>query len=440
MVLRVICWKTFIQVRGLTSYLAQLEQHRHLSPEMARQDLGSRLLEQIRYFAARDDSLPEWRDAARVDTIDRFWEIWPTLPCVTKQDLQTRFRAGALKQRLGIDGAISSTSGSTGEPTSYLHDRAMLTAATAGRYYVRRQFGWRPGMPTIIVWGAERDIGKQRSLRNRVTAWLRNDWLVDGYHLSERTVDDVLHHLSRHRGVAIWGFTSMLEYVSRHLLERGREFPGVVRAAWNGGESLQQSQVELFRQAFGIPLKNFYGGREFGPIAYQEDETCSLRIMRPFIFAEIVDEHNRPVPPGTTGRLLLTSTICRGTPFVRYEIGDLACSHSSDYDSAGVRSLTELRGRTAELLTLPSGKTINNIFWNHLFKELPEIHQFQVVLRKDHSLCIRLRGIPWQANRERMVRSLVHELVGEVPLQFCWVESIPRTSQGKLRQVIREDV
>ena len=440
MVLRAICWKTFVRSRGLSPYLAELDRHRHLSADEARQDIGRRLLDQLKYFAQRNDALPEWRQAARIDRIEQLWEIWPTLPCVTKQDLQTRFEAKALQDRLDIEGVISSTGGSTGEPTRYLHDRAMLAAAAAGRYYIRRQFGWRPGIATIGVWGSERDIGKQRTLRNRVSGWLRNDWLVDGYQLDERTVDNVLGLMARHRTVAIYGFTSMLEYVSRVLLDEHRSLPGRVCAAWNGGESLDECQAELFFRAFGTSLRNFYGGREFGPIAYEEHNRRSLRVMRPFVYAEVVDEHNYPVSPGATGRLLLTSTICRGTPFLRYEIGDLACSDSSDQDASGVRSITQLHGRTAGLLTLASGRTINNIFWNHLFKELPEVQQFQVVLRRDRSLLLRLRGTPWQPNREEGVRVLVRKLLGnDTLLRISWVEQIPRTSQGKLLQIVKEE-
>jgi phenylacetate-CoA ligase len=439
MVLRTICWKTFVRSRGLSPYLAELDRHRDLSADEARQDIGRRLLEQLKYFAKRSDALPEWRQAAQIDRVEELWDIWPTLPSITKQNLQTRFEANALRDRLGIEGVISSTGGSTGEPTSYLHDRAMLAAAGAGRYYIRRQFGWRPGIATIGVWGSERDIGKQRTFRNRVSGWLRNDWLVDGYELNERTVENVLRHLTRHQTVAIYGFTSMLEYVSRVLLDQHRALPGRVCAAWTGGESLDEYQAEVFFKAFGTSLRNFYGGREFGPIAYEANNRCSLRVMRPFVYAEVVDKHNYPAAPGTTGRLLLTSTICRGTPFLRYEIGDLARSDASDQDTSGVRSITQLHGRTAGLLTLASGKTINNNFWNHLFKDIAEVQQFQVVLRQDRSLLLRLRGTPWESNREDGVRALVRKLIGDVPLRFSWVEQIPRTSQGKLLQTVRED-
>jgi phenylacetate-CoA ligase len=344
-----------------------------------------------------------------------------------------------MRQRFGLQGTISATGGSTGEPTPYLHDPAMLVATTATRHFVRLQFGWRPGLATVCVWGSERDIGKQRTLRNRLSSFLRNDWLVDGYSLSSNTVDAVLKQLRRHREIAVFGFTSMLEYVAREVVNRGMlSLPGRVRVAWNGGEMLFPQQSELFRRAFGVPILNLYGGREIGAMCYQTASGNPLWVLRPLVFVEIVDDAGKPVPPGEAGRLILTSTICRGTPFLRYDIGDVGCSAAEDYDEAGIRELRELHGRSAGLLRLPSGKVINCLYWNHFFKEFGEVQQFQVVVVKDRELLLRLKGTPWKEERDNQVRQLLQKFLGDIPIKIAWVEQIPLTIQGKLVQVIHE--
>lgn len=437
--LRRVLWSAFRWSWRLGPHLAALDRFATLSPEQARRETSRLLLEQIRYFGRREDALPEWREAARIEDPEELWRVWPSLPCVTKHDLQTRFEPRAMQKRLGGEGVVSSTGGSTGEPTPYLHDHRMLRAANATRLYTRLQFGWRPGMPTVCVWGSERDIARQTRLTSRVSAFLRNDWLVDGYSLDDGTVDQVLRLIRRHGQVALFGFTSMLEFVARRLLQRGVELPAnCVSAAWNGGEMLFESQAALFRQAFGTTLKNLYGGRELSAMAYQHGEGTSLRVLRPLLFVEIVDENNRPAAPGQTGRLLWTSTCCRGTPFLRYDVGDLGCSAGRDQDESGVRALTELHGRAAGLLTLPGGRTINCLFWNHLFKEFHEVQQFQVVIRRDRELQLNLKGTPWGAEREDHVRHLLARLLGDLPVQVRWVPRIPLTSQGKLVQVVRQ--
>ncbi len=379
------------------------------------------------------------RAAARITDVDALWDIWPTLPPVTKEDLRTRFEASAIRRRFSINGMLSTTGGSTGEPTPYLFDRAALPARIAASHYARRQFGWRPGMPIVCVWGSERDIGGRRCLRQQVAAYLKNDWLIDGYSLSNRTVDAVLRQIRRRRPIALYGFTSMLQFLAERMLDAQETLDrGDVVAAWNGGEMLFDEQAAVFQEAFQTPLRNFYGGRELGAIAFQDVPFGSLRILRPFVFVEIVDSQNRPVAPGASGRLLVTSTVCRGTPFLRYEIGDLACADPVAEDESGVRALRQLHGRASGLLELPSGKTVNCLYWNHLLKDFPEVRQFQVVIHHEGQILLRLRGRGWPEDRERRIRHLLRGVLGELPVQFEWVEQIPRSREGKLVQVIRQ--
>ena len=88
-----------------------------------------------------------------------------------------------------------------------------------------------------------------------------------------------------------------------------------------------------------------------------------------------------------------------------------------------------------------NGRVINNLFWNHLFKDFSEVEQFQVVVRNPDSseLRILLRGNGFSPDREAQCRTTLDGLLGDIPKQFVWVQQIPRTAQGKLLQVIRED-
>ena len=199
------------------------------------------------------------------------------------------------------------------------------------------------------------------------------------------------------------------------------------------------NQQELFQRAFGVPLRNFYGSRELGPMAYQVDTSPGLCVLRPLIFVEVVDDQNQPLPPGQTGRLLVTSTVCRGTPFLRYEIGDMGGSQPADHNVSGMRTIGRLEGRRAGLLELPSGGMVNGLFWNHLFKELPEVYQFQVVVRGRQELLLRLKGTRWSQSQEADVREILRKLLGPMCVGVQWVDEIPRTRQGKLLQVVRED-
>jgi phenylacetate-coenzyme A ligase PaaK-like adenylate-forming protein len=432
-------WNAYCRLQGMSKWWTDLDSFQAITPAEARAELARRLLAQMHYFGTRDDSLPEWREAAKVRNPDELWGIWPDLPIVSKQDLQKRFLPHEIKRRFDIKGIITSTGGSTGEPTWFLHDAGMQQATKATNVYCRLKVGWRPGLPTIIVWGSERDIGKQQAFSRRALLRLANLLLIDAYELTSATVDKVLDLVRKHPAVGIYGFSSMLEFIARETLARGDLPPaGRVVAAWNGGEMLYESQCECFRDAFGLPILNYYGARELSSMAYQPQAGASLKVLRPLLFMEIVDEHGKPVGPGETGRLIWTNTACRGTPFMRFDVGDVGCYDAGDCDESGIRAIRQLQGRFAGLLKLPNGKTINCIFWNHILKEYPEVEQFQIVLRSDRKILFRLKGTPFSPERELELRQRLGILLSEVPVSISWVEEIPLTPQGKLVQVVRE--
>jgi len=431
-------WRRFL-ARNARPW-TDLDEFRVLDPAGQRREMATRLLAQVRYFGNRADALPEWKEAARItDPLD-LWRVWPSLPIVTKRTLRERFPAKEIRDRFGIAGKLNATGGSTGEPTRFFQDTLALQTTIAGNAYTRIRMGWRPGMATIIVWGSERDIGQQTASRSvRSLVWLLREHLVDGYRLSQTTVDRVLELVRANRPVAIYGFTSMLEFLARAVVERGSEPPpGSVRTAWCGGEMLYPEQVQVFERAFGVPLLNRYGGRELSTMACQFEAGGPLNVLRPWLFLEVLDDHDKPVAPGTMGRLVWTSTVCRGTPFLRYDIEDLGIFDAAHQTESGVGALRELCGRSAGLMTLADGRVISGLYWNHLFKEFPEVRQFQVVLKNSGEIWISLAGEGMPEPREAELRSRLSHLVAGIPVKLLWTAEIPRTAQGKLVQVIRE--
>jgi phenylacetate-CoA ligase len=317
----------------------------------------------------------------------------------------------------------------------------MQKTAVAGNVYTRMRMGWRPGMATIIVWGSERDIGKETGTASaRRLARLLREHLVDGYQLTDETVERVARLIRAERPAALYGFTTMLEFVARAVIDGGIRLPaGSVRAAWNGGEMLFPEQVRVFEQAFGVPLLNRYGGREMSTMACQFAPGGPLEVLRPWLFLEVVDETGKPVPPGQAGRLIWTSTVCRGTPFLRYDIEDIGTYGAAHQLESGIASLAEICGRRAGLMKLPDGRVINNLYWNHLFKEFGEVRQFQVVYKLSGEIWISLVGMGMSPEREEQLRAALGHLIAGIPVRLSWMDRIPRTAQGKLVQVIREE-
>ena len=107
-------WQRYLR-RNATSW-DDLQNFPKLRPDQQRKELGERLLRQIRYFGARADALPEWREASRIESVEDLWRISPDLPIIKKDDLRHRFPAAEMAQRFNLSGQANCTGGSTGNP------------------------------------------------------------------------------------------------------------------------------------------------------------------------------------------------------------------------------------------------------------------------------------------------------------------------------------
>lgn len=432
-----LLWRVYERVRGVRPFLASVEDsaagRRGRGPDQA----WLRLRATLERGAGLEDSPPEWRRVAAVSSESEFWSAWRELPTLSKEDLRTRFHPDALL-RQGRRGLISSTGGSTGEPTPYLHDTPMQAAVTAAKWIAWRSFGWYPGLPTVCLWGSERDIGRQARLDRRVLQWIRNETIIGGYGMSLGTIDAVRAAVRRHPRCALYGFTGMLEYLAREQLRAADEtLKGRIAAAWNGGEMLFPQQSALFEQATGVPLGNLYGGRECGPMAYRQPGQARFEDLRPLVHLDVVRSSGEPAQPGETGAVAVTSTVCGGTPFIRYLVGDLATVADRPGGAAYPASISEIEGRVGSLIELADGRRIHTMFWNHLLKEYEEVHRFQVADRGAGGLELRLVGPGMTPDREARLVEVLTQMLGSTPFRVAWVDEIALGPQGKLSQYVR---
>lgn len=113
-------------------------------------------------------------------------------------------------------------------------------------------------------------------------------------------------------------------------------------------------------------------------------EHCGRHVWEDLVILEPVDEHNRPVPPGTPShRVLLTNLWCRAQPLIRYELDDsVTFAEGSNPAGRPYRRIERIEGRSADLIRLPArGGGDIQVHPFHLrapFSHLPEVRQYQL--------------------------------------------------------------
>ena len=86
-------------------------------------------------------------------------------------------------------------------------------------------------------------------------------------------------------------------------------------------EMLFDDDKKLLETTFGVPVINEYGASELDLIAFTNPKDEFI-VNSETLFVEILDENNKAVPNGQSGRIIITSLYNKAHPLIRYDIGD----------------------------------------------------------------------------------------------------------------------
>jgi phenylacetate-coenzyme A ligase PaaK-like adenylate-forming protein len=110
-----------------------------------------------------------------------------------------------------------------------------------------------------------------------------------------------------------------------------------------------------------------------------------MDVMEDLVVVEVVDERDRPVPPGVPGhKVLLTSLVSRVQPLLRYELTDSA-TLAGGPNPLGLpyARIAAVDGRSDDVVTLPAARggqvAVHPFRLRAPFSELLEVRQYQVV-------------------------------------------------------------
>lgn len=264
-----------------------------------------------------------------------------------------------------------STGGSTGIPLNYLSTGESRSAMWAGIFMSWKVAGYQWGDKVAFIAGTA--IAKS-NLKHKIFYFLLNIDVYSVYDLSDKRIQDYLTLLDKSKVNIIYGYASALGHIANYILKHGPfQFPhlkGVVCTA----EVLTKQTRHAIQTAFFVPVYNQYGCNEAGISAFE----CKEHKMH-LISSRSYYEINQ------SGNLISTDLTNKGFIMMKYKTGDMieidenaSCSCSSNYPI-----ITNLLGRTCDIVTDYEGHSVHSCFFNILFRDDTSINQFQVVFNKN---------------------------------------------------------
>lgn len=218
--------------------------------------------------------------------------------------------------------------------------------------------------------------------------------------------------------------------------ERGLSYQGKVDTFFPTAETVLPVHRELIPAMLGCRVVDQYAASEGAPFILQCPQG-SLHIHPLTGVFEVVDE---AMQPAREGEILVTSFTTRGTPLIRYRIGDRIKLAPDDYRcpcGSCFPVVQHIEGRSTDFIWSPeNGKVyLGNI--SNSTKDAEGITCFQIVQEAPDTVDVAVMATPsfTQEQRERFVHALGLRLGQSMRIRLDLVDDIPREPSGKFRIV-----
>lgn len=377
------------------------------------------------------------------------------LPIITKAELSSHFLA-LMRDDLRAEyegrrpraryGWLTVTSGgTTGLPTTVIHDADFRDLDRAARAYAQYLCGFPIGTPHFRLWGSMEDLRRsKRSLQQRVMAALNRETLLNAFRMEDDRIRAYLTMMNRSRIRHMIAYVDAADHLARFAEREGIAMRPLVSIMTTGG-TLTDDTRERLRRVFGARVHNKYGSRDAGELAC-ECEAGGLHVFAANAHIEILDEKDAPCPPGVVGRVIVTCLSNAAFPILRFDIEDRAawvdrpCSCGRPFPL-----LERLEGRATDFLPSATGGFVSPVFIRHVIGVVhgkQSLRRFQLESQGNAQYILRLQpesGVPRaaiEAFREPLLRDL-RAVLGETA-QIHWeiLDDIPESASGKFRYII----
>ncbi|HEX6758508.1 MAG TPA: phenylacetate--CoA ligase family protein [Propionibacteriaceae bacterium] len=383
------------------------------------------------------------------------FDQWTTDPAITRTGIDAFVADPSL---IGHDFlqryAVWTTSGTTGTPGIFVHDRAalrvyrLLVALRFYRFWVTPRLLWRTlrlGWRMAAVFAMGGHFGSVDLLARIRRAPLLKD-RIQAFSITD-PLSELVGALNAFRPAVLASYSSGLSVLAEEQ-SRGalRITPTLVTGA---GEPLDSVARSRLMEAFNAQVYMNYGATEAPYMAF-DCPRGRLHLNVDWYIVEPVDRDFEPVPPDQPSHtVLITNLANRVQPIIRYNLGDSITAISEPCSCGNGLPVIEVIGRTNDVLTFHTSgdQTIRllPLALGTVIEETPGVHRFQAIQTEATTITVRLQVTSgtdqaqvWTALTQRLTAYLSAQGVPAIRIERDPEPPHADPVSGKYRQVWSE--
>ncbi|WP_029331615.1 phenylacetate--CoA ligase family protein [Exiguobacterium oxidotolerans] len=346
-----------------------------------------------------------------------------TIPILEKETLRQRNDAFMSEVDAPVRGR---TGGTSGKSLQVAFMREDIQERMAHLDYFKETHGFFSGMPRASFTGRTLTAVDQK----KPIFWRKNrplnQLLLSIFHMKEENFPAYIEELNRFRPAVLDGTPTAMVEIARYLLKHNKQLDFRMIAIFPTSETVTEEMRSVLEEAFSAPVFDQYGSSEGAPIISE----CRNRKLHLHHETGIIE------PYGTDGEVVVTCFTTRGTPLIRYRIGD-RMTLSEETCRCGLNGpvVASIDGRgTSFIVSEKRGKVFEGDITT-IARELPNsVLRLQV---EQYALNrVTLRYIPdnqrFQPKHEKILLNEMRKLLGaEMLITLEPVEQVKQEPNGK---------
>lgn len=386
---------------------------------------NSRLIELVKY--ANENSVFYKDFYSKID-INNFkgLEDLHKLPILSKEILRTNI--DNIHTISPKDGIKAFTGGTTGKSLEVIFNKEDFQERMAYLDVFKANVGINAFSSTKATFSG-REFLNNPSLNNKVF-WrynrAYNQKLYSTFHLNEITLPLYIKDLESFQPEVINGFVSAIYEVALFIKNKSIILNFKPKAIFTTSETLLPFHRDLIESSFNCKVYNQYASAEGAPFVTE----CGNGNLHYNIDTGVIEKN------GEEGQILVTSFTTRGTPLIRYDIGDSITFMEGDCACGSSHPLVkEVKGRKVDFLETINGSKVSLSHLSDVIKGMPnsilnvqfrqnKVDEITILLVVDEKIFIK-------SHEKTIIDSMVFRFGKETNFIIKKVSDIPREKSGK---------